>query len=135
MENDRIFAFSRGIDLEKSKINEKNPNERKLNNFLTLKNSPVLNKYNFIFKNDKLVLTHQEKELISILPKNRDELNLIAKKLMELENSLTKPIFLLNNNEFPFYDTSHSNNILIRNKANDELSKIFYNGAAKVGKY
>ena len=29
----------------------------------------------------------------------------------------------------------NQNNILIRNKANDELSKIFYSGAAKVGKY
>ena len=43
MPNDRIFAFSRGVDLEKAKLIEKNPNERKLNNFLTLKNSPVLN--------------------------------------------------------------------------------------------
>ena len=36
--NDRIFAFSRGIDIKKSKLIENNPNERKLNNFLTLKN-------------------------------------------------------------------------------------------------
>ena len=32
--NDRIFAFSRIIDAEKAKLIEKNPNERKLNNFL-----------------------------------------------------------------------------------------------------
>ena len=50
MINDRIFAFSRGVDFEKAKSMEKNPNERKLNNLLTLKNSPVLNKYNFIYK-------------------------------------------------------------------------------------
>ena len=43
--NDRLFAFSRNIDLEKAKLIEKSPNERKLNNFLTLKNSSVLNKY------------------------------------------------------------------------------------------
>ena len=47
MKNDRIFAFSRGVDLEKAKSMEKNPKERKLNFLLTLKNSPVLNKYNF----------------------------------------------------------------------------------------
>ena len=47
MINDRIFAFSRGVDLEKAKSMEINPNDRKLNNLLTLKNSPVLNKYNF----------------------------------------------------------------------------------------
>ena len=60
MSNDRIFAFSRGVDLEKAKLIEKNPNERKLNNFLTLKNSPVLNKYNFIYNRDKLTLAFQE---------------------------------------------------------------------------
>ena len=48
MPNDRIFAFSRGMDLDKAITIQDNPKERKLNNFLTLKNSPVLNKYNFI---------------------------------------------------------------------------------------
>jgi len=111
MPNDRIFAFSRGINYEKSKINEKQPNERKLNNFLTLKNSPVLNKYNFNYKNEKLTLTFQDKELFTISPNNVDERNLLSNKLTELESSLTKPIFLLQNNEFPFYDTSSSNNV------------------------
>ena len=111
MPNDRIFAFSRGIDYEKSKISEKQPNERKLNNFLTLKNSPVLNKYNFNYKNEKLTLTFQDKELFTISPNNVDERNLLSNKLTELESSLTKPIFLLQNNEFPFYDTSSSNNV------------------------
>ena len=66
MINDRIFAFSRGIDLEKAKLFEKMPNERKLNNLLTLKNSPVLNKYNFIYENNKLTLTKDDKDLITV---------------------------------------------------------------------
>ena len=37
MLNDRIFAFSRGVELDKAKLMEKNPNERKLNLLLTLK--------------------------------------------------------------------------------------------------
>jgi len=111
MPNDRIFAFSRGVDLEKAKLIEKNPNERKLNNFLTLKNSPVLNKYNFIYNRDKLTLAFQEKELISISPENPGERSLLSDKLLELESSLIKPISLLKNNDFPFYDTSHSNNV------------------------
>ena len=48
--NDRIFAFSRNIESEKAKLIEKDAKERKLNYFLTLKNSPVLNKYNFTYK-------------------------------------------------------------------------------------
>ena len=111
MENDRIFAFSRGLDSDKSKLLEKDPKQRKLNNFLTLKNSPVLNKYNFLYKNEKLTLTHQDKELVTISPDNEEERVLLTNKLTELENSLTQPIILLKNKDFPFYDTSHSNKI------------------------
>ena len=112
MTNDRIFAFSRGVNFEKAKLIEKNPNERKLNNFLSLKNSPVLNKYNFIYENNKLTLTLKDKELISIDPDNSEDLSLISEKLLELETSLIKPIFLLKNSDFPFYDTTNSNNVL-----------------------
>ena len=109
--NDRIFAFSRSIDLKVAKLIEKNPNERKLNKFLTLKNSPVLNKYNFIYQDNRLMLTQDNKDLISILADDQNERLLLSNKLMELEESLIKPIFLLKNSKFPFFDTSHSNNI------------------------
>ena len=111
MPNDRIFAFSRGVDSEKTKLLQENPNERKLNNFLTLKNSPVLNKYNFIYKENMLTLTHQEKEIITISTNNPEECSLLSDKLLELESSLIKPISLLKNQAFPFYDTTNSNNI------------------------
>ena len=130
MTNDRIFAFSRGIDSNKSKLLEKDPNQRKLNNFLTLKNSPALNKYNFFYKNEKLTLTYQEKELVTISPDNEQERLLLTNKLTELESSLSKPIILLKNKDFPFYDTSHSNKIfnsmsLINLKSVDDFeSKI-----------
>ena len=111
MVNDRIFAFSRGVDLEKAKSMEINPNDRKLNNLLTLKNSPVLNKYNFIYEQGKLSLNLKEKEIISISPDINEERIKLSEKLIELESSLAKPIFLLKNTEFPFFDTTHSNNI------------------------
>ena len=109
--NDRIFAFSRSVDLEKAKLIEKDAKERKLNNFLTLKNSPVLNKYNFVYENNKLTLTYNNKDIISISADSSNERLLLSNKLMELENSLSQPISLLKNTDFPFYDTSHSNNI------------------------
>ena len=111
MKNDRIFAFTRGIDSKKADIFEKNPNERKLNNLLTLKNSPVLNKYNFVYNSKKLTLIHKEKELISISSDNPEEMSLLSNKLIDLEDTLIKPIFLLKNQDFPFYDTSHSNKV------------------------
>ena len=111
MENDRIFAFSRIIDLEKAKLVEKNPDERNLNNFLTLKNSPALNKYNFIYQNKVLTLTKDNKELLSVSAGDENQRLLLSKKLIELESSLIKPITLLMNKKFPFFDTSHSKNI------------------------
>ena len=111
MINDRIFAFSRGVDFEKAKTMEKNPNERKLINLLTLKNSPVLNKYNFKYVQDKLILKKNDKEIISISPDINEERIKLTEKLIELEGSLAKPIFLLKNTEFPFFDTTHSRNI------------------------
>ena len=109
--NDRMFAFSRSVDIEKSRLIEKNPNDRKLNYFLTLKNSPVLNKYNFTYIDNKLALKIGDKELMSISTDDSEQRSLLSNKLIELESSLIKPIFLLKNKEFPFYDTSHSNNV------------------------
>ena len=109
--NDRMFAFSRIIDVKRTKLTEKNPNERNLNNFLTLKNSPVLNKYNFIYKDSKLALMLEGNELISISADDLEQRTLLINKLVELEGSLLKPISLLQNKEFPFYDTSHSDKV------------------------
>ena len=111
MENDRIFAFSRIIELKKAKLFEKNPDERNLNNFLTLKNSPALNQYNFIYQNQVLTLTKNDREILSISTEDENERLLLSNKLTELESSLMKPITLLKNKEFPFFDTSHSKNI------------------------
>ena len=109
--DDRIFAFSRGIENNLAKSIEENPKDRKLNNFLTLKNSPVLNKYNFKYNNNKLTLVQDGKELITISSDNINERLLLSKKITELETSLIKPIFLLKNKNFPFYDTSSSNKV------------------------
>ena len=109
--NDRKFAFSRVVDAEKALLIEKNPNERKLNNFLSLKNSPVLNKYNFTYKDNKLALIIGDEEQISITADDLDQRSKLINKLIDLESSLKKPMFLLQNNEFPFYDTSNSNKV------------------------
>ena len=109
--NDRKFAFSRNIDVDKVQLIEKNAKERKLNNFLTLKNSPVLNKYNFTYKDNKLTLVLDSKELITISADNIEQKSLLINKLVELESSLIKPVFLIQNNEFPFFDTSHSDKV------------------------
>ena len=109
--NDRIFAFSRIIDSKKAYVVEKNPNKRSINNFLTLKNSPVLNKYNFTYKEKKLALMLDGKELISVLANDKEQRLLLVNKLKKLESSLITPISLLRNSEFPFFDTTHNDKV------------------------
>ena len=110
---DRIFAFAKDLDLEKAQLFEKSPEERKgkWNKVLTLKNSPVLNKYNFLFKENKLTLTFKDKEILTINASELSERQLLSNKILELENSLKKPIVLMKNEELPFFDTSISNKV------------------------
>ena len=110
---DRIFAFAKDLDLEQAKLFEKSPAERKgkWNKVLTLKNSPVLNKYNFLFKENKLTLTFKDKEILTINASELSERQLLSNKIVELENSLKEPIVLMKNKELPFFDTSISNKV------------------------
>ena len=112
---DRIFAFSKGLDLNQAQLFEKKLEERrgKWNKILTLKNSPSLNKYNFIFDNNRLTLTQNNNEILAISSEERDEHELLSNKILELENSLQKPIFLMKNKDVPFFDTSISNKTLL----------------------
>lgn len=107
---DRIFAFSKGLNFEQVKIFEKDPEYRrgKWNKILTLKNSPMMNKYNFILNGNNLTLTSKNKEILTINTKELNKFELVSNKILELENSLKDPIVLMKNEEFPFFDTSIS---------------------------
>ena len=111
--SDRIFAFAKDLDQEQAKLFEKSPDDRKgkWNKVLTLKNSPVLNKYNFIYKDEKLTLTLKDKEILTIDIDQLEQREALSNKISELENSLKQPITLMKNNEFPFFDTSISNKV------------------------
>jgi len=110
--NDRSFAFTRNVDLETAKLIEKFPNKRNINNFLSLKNSPILNKYSFNLQKNKLILTKDNIELYSIFINRDDQYSLMCDKLIELENTLSKKIFFLKNQLHPFYDTTNSGSVL-----------------------
>tara|TARA_B110001452_G_scaffold3213_1_gene2879 strand:+ start:1022 stop:1810 length:789 start_codon:yes stop_codon:yes gene_type:complete len=107
---DRIFAFAKDLDLDQAKLFEKNPAERKgkWNKILTLKNSPALNKYNFLFNNEKLTLILKNKKILTIDINQLSERHVLSNKITELENSLKQPIVLMKNDDFPFFDTSIS---------------------------
>ncbi|MDC1280140.1 MOSC domain-containing protein [Pelagibacteraceae bacterium] len=110
---DRIFAFTKDLEADKALLFEKSPEERKgkWNKILTLKNSPVLNKYNFLFRENKLTLTFKDKEILTINVNELSERRLLSNKIIELENSLKEPIVLMKNEESPFFDTSISNKV------------------------
>ena len=110
---DRIFAFAKDLEADKALLFEKSPEERKgkWNKVLTLKNSPVLNKYNFLFKENKLTLTFKDKNILTINASELSERQLLSNKIIELENSLKEPMVLMKNEESPFFDTSISNKV------------------------
>ena len=148
---DRIFAFSKGLDFNQAQLFEKKLEERrgKWNKILTLKNSPSLNKYNFLFDNDKLTLTQNNKEILTINIDETSEYELLSNKILELESSLQKPIYLMKNKDIPFFDTSISKKTILnhsislintksvedfQNKTNQEIEtqrfrgNIFFDG-------
>jgi uncharacterized protein YcbX len=107
-EEDRIFAFSRAIDMSLAKTIEKDPSERELIHFLTLKNTPALNKYDFKFENGMISISKDNLE-ISTYPIEDKEA--ISKEISKLEPNLPGPIYLLKNELFPFYDTTNSSSV------------------------
>ena len=107
IENDRCIAFTRGLDKNLAEqFNESKT--RNLNSFLTLKNSPFLKKYNFLFdsKNKIIRLYVDKKEIINCDIENRDNIIKIEKFIENLDRKIKKPILLIYNKEFPYFDTT-----------------------------
>ena len=142
---DRIFAFSKGLDFNQAQLFEKKLEERrgKWNKILTLKNSPSLNKYNFMIDNNKLTLTQNNNEILTINSEESDQYQILSNKILQLENSLQKPLFLMKNKKIPFFDTSISNKTVLthsislinnrsiedfKNKINQEIDSQRFRG-------
>ena len=72
---DRVFAFSKGLEFNQAQLFEKDLNERrgKWNKILTLKNSPMLNKYNFKFKDNKLTFAKKNNKILTMAEKKKLE--------------------------------------------------------------
>jgi len=113
--NDRIFAFTRLINRSKADNYEKNPKDRNLNFFLTLKNSPFLNKYNFEYKNNELSLLLDNELIKKISSGNKENFKILSQELINREK-ITKYIpYLIHNINFPFFDTMPHNTISLIN--------------------
>ena len=115
IESDRIFAFVQNLDSNSIKNLIEDPKSRKLNNFLTLKNSPELNQYNFTYVKDKLILKKKDEIIITINPFSKNEKKLLCDKINQIilkDNKLD----LLMDEKNPFFDTMPNNSISLINK-------------------
>jgi len=110
--NDRLFAFSRMLDIRKAQIMEQDPSARKLINFLTLKNTPTLNKYSFEYIKGTLELFKNKKKLVSINSNNSKEIRLLEKEISNLVTLIKGPVFLLKNKNKPFFDTNTGGEVM-----------------------
>ena len=115
IKNDRIFAFTRLIEKDESVIYEKYPEKRNLNFFLTLRNSPFLNKYNFEFKHNELSLFLNKKLINKITLDNKDNFTIFSNDLMSREKLITNTPYLIHNEDLPFFDTMPHNSISLIN--------------------
>ncbi len=115
IKNDRIFAFTRLIGKDESVIYEKCPEKRNLNFFLTLKNSPFLNKYNFEFRHNELSLYLIKKLISKRILDNKENFKIFSNELMRREKLITNTPYLIHNEDCPFFDTTPYNSISLIN--------------------
>ena len=115
IESDRIFAFVQNLDSNSIKNLIEDPKSRKLNNFLTLKNSPELNQYNFIYAKNKLILKKKDEIIITINPFSKNEKKLLCDKINQIILK-DKKLDLLMDEKNPFFDTMPNNSISLINK-------------------
>ena len=133
---DRNFAFSKDLNLDEVELFRKNPDKRKdkWNKILSLKNSPVLNKFNFLLKDDRLTLISKDQEILTININEFDERQKLSNKIVELEKSLKQPIVLMKNLDFPFFDTSISSKINFINSVSLLNNQSINNFQKKINK-
>jgi uncharacterized protein YcbX len=123
VDRDRIFAFVQNMDSSKIKNLIEYPKSRKLNNFITLKNTPELNKYNFTYIKDELILKKQDEIIISINPLSDNEKKLLCEKVSQIITKDKRLDFLMDEKN-PFFDTMPDNSIsLINKKSINDFSK------------
>ncbi len=125
IKNDRIFVFTKNLDAKKTQSLLTNPNQRKLNNFLTLKNTPELNEFNFEYIDNKLIFKNKNEPILIINPSKKIDINKICNKI-EMLIFNKQNINLLSDFKNPFFDTMPNNSISLINisSVNDFASKI-----------
>ena len=111
---DRNFAFTNNLDQEKIKNIIKNPDERKIFYFLSLKNYPELNQYNFDLNKNILKLNFQDNTILKTDLNKEEEIESLCRKMEKLFFNIKK-INFVRDSKNPFFDTMPSKTISLIN--------------------
>ncbi len=111
---DRIFAFTKDLNDKKIRTILDNPIERKIINFLSLKNFPVLNIYNFDLNENILLLKKNHSVILKTDVNNYQEVKILCNKMQEIIPTV-KRIRFLKDLANPFFDTMPAKTISLIN--------------------
>jgi len=111
---DRNFAFTNNLNQEKIKNIIKNPDKRKIFYFLSLKNYPELNQYNFDLNKNILKLNFQDNTILKTDLNKEEEIEILCRKMEKLFLNIKK-INFVRDSKNPFFDTMPSKTISLIN--------------------
>lgn len=111
---DRNFAFTNNLNQEKIKNIIKNPDKRKIFYFLSLKNYPELNQYNFDLNKNILKLIFQDNTILKTDLNKEEEIESLCRKMEKLFLTIKK-INFVRDSKNPFFDTMPSKTISLIN--------------------
>ena len=111
---DRNFAFTNNLNQEKIKNIIKNPDKRKIFYFLSLKNYPELNQYNFDLNKNILKLNFQDNTILKTDLNKEEEIESLCRKMEKLFLNIKK-INFVRDSKNPFFDTMPSKTISLIN--------------------
>jgi len=111
---DRNFAFTNNLDQEKIINIIKNPDKRKILHFLSLKNFPELNLYNFDLNKNILKLNFQDNTILKTDLNKEEEIESLCLKMEKLFSNIKK-INFVRDSKNPFFDTMPSKTISLIN--------------------
>ncbi len=114
IKNDRIFAFTSNLNFKDIELIRNNPLKREIYKFLSLKKYPELNQYNFLLKDNYLILEFENKIILKTDINNRHEVKILCSKLEDILPNLNN-INLLKDRKNPFFDTMPNNSISLIN--------------------
>ena len=104
IENDRRFAFIKKTTNTITDNIQTNPKKRKIDQFLSLKDYPLLNNFNFYFEKNILILKSNNKVLLKTNIKDSTKIKTLCSKIQNIIGH-KNVINLIENSLNPFFDS------------------------------